>query len=716
VIAITRVNWNDQGEIIDADIVFNGRDFTFSLNENTTPSGQIDLQEVLTHEAGHFLGLDHTPLVGDPKVRPTMNPFNTTEAPREARTLEQDDRSGLTALYPASNQTGGISGQILRTNGTGAFGVHVVVYQAGTNTFLASSLSGSAGTSRGTGGDGCYEILGLPSGDYNVAIEPINSSITHENFGGIFNEPFDTNFNREYYNNVSLQTAARLIHVSPGITTPNIDFALGSTLTGPPAFLSAQLPVNTPDTQGPYRFSVNIGDDKGITTAQLHYRINGGPILQKTMTRTGEDTYTSDIVGQPQGTKIEYRIIAQDTDGYQTALPEQEQPMLTFEVITFSGSPVVYIALRNAHALSIIDTGPGTEVARIPTHNTPLSAILTPDNKYVFIANTGESQNSTENRITVVETATHQVAATIDVGNAPLDFIASPDGKFVYVSNSQNHSISVIDVATLAEKLPRLQIPTISDGPFGLAISPDGKQLYATDIDAGQVLVINTQTGAIQSQITAVSSPRSLALSPNGTHLYVAGFNGNIGIINTQTLSQTQIINTGTSSIFRVALSPDGTQLFATDRLNAKLIAINTAQNQIVQSVSIPNARETRDLYISPEGDRIYVTNQDAGGLVVFDAQSLQIIHTYPLTDGPRGVVVLNTPAGYVPAQNITFQADFDGDGAVGFADFLLFATAFGATETDARFNAQFDLDTDRLINFKDFLLFAGVFGKRVNL
>ncbi len=55
---------------------------------------------------------------------------------------------------------------------------------------------------------------------------------------------------------------------------------------------------------------------------------------------------------------------------------------------------------------------------------------------------------------------------------------------------------------------------------------------------------------------------------------------------------------------------------------------------------------------------------------------------------------------------------DFDGNNIVDLADFLLFATVFGTTETDAAFNEQMDLVPDGMINIADFLVFAENFGK----
>ena len=55
---------------------------------------------------------------------------------------------------------------------------------------------------------------------------------------------------------------------------------------------------------------------------------------------------------------------------------------------------------------------------------------------------------------------------------------------------------------------------------------------------------------------------------------------------------------------------------------------------------------------------------------------------------------------------------DFDGDGTVGFSDFLLFASAFGLSQGDAGYDARFDLDGDGTVGFGDFLIFAGSFGQ----
>lgn len=57
---------------------------------------------------------------------------------------------------------------------------------------------------------------------------------------------------------------------------------------------------------------------------------------------------------------------------------------------------------------------------------------------------------------------------------------------------------------------------------------------------------------------------------------------------------------------------------------------------------------------------------------------------------------------------------DFDGDGTVGFGDFIEFASHFGRTSTSPDWDPKFDLDGDNTVGFGDFIVFAGAFGTSV--
>ncbi len=59
-----------------------------------------------------------------------------------------------------------------------------------------------------------------------------------------------------------------------------------------------------------------------------------------------------------------------------------------------------------------------------------------------------------------------------------------------------------------------------------------------------------------------------------------------------------------------------------------------------------------------------------------------------------------------------TSLPDFDGDGTVGFGDFLLFAENFGLSHGDDGYDARFDLNGDWEVGFSDFVIFSRNFGR----
>ena len=75
-------------------------------------------------------------------------------------------------------------------------------------------------------------------------------------------------------------------------------------------------------------------------------------------------------------------------------------------------------------------------------------------------------------------------------------------------------------------------------------------------------------------------------------------------------------------------------------------------------------------------------------------------------------VLVLDEDPVHYSRVSETPTPDFDGDGTVGFSDFVQFAARFGLSQSDAGYDARFDLDGDGAVGFSDFLIFAASFGQ----
>ena len=164
VIAVTPILIAGNGRILDADIVYNARDFTFSVDASP---GTMDIENIGTHELGHFLGLDHTSLIAA-----TMFPFAEFRETLR-RTITSDECHGMVAAYGAasSQPTGSLTGRVVRMDTTGVSGAMVVLVDG----------NGAAVTSALTGADGAFEFHELAPGDYSFYADPLDGPVDASN-------------------------------------------------------------------------------------------------------------------------------------------------------------------------------------------------------------------------------------------------------------------------------------------------------------------------------------------------------------------------------------------------------------------------------------------------------------------------------------------------------------------------------------------------------
>lgn len=220
-IAMT-TNWYDRdGQLTEADIMIDA----------TLTRGDYNMQQAVTHEVGHLLGLDHSAVLSA-----IMFPYvpRGTDSPA----LDSDDRIAIANVYPKAQPTleGGVmQGRVVGDSG-GVFAAQVVAVNERGEP-VATALSNATGE---------FTLQTLPAGSYRLYAEPLDGPVDVRNLAGVWRQAKTTSFpthfcdsgtirveNAKIYGNLIVNTAGAPSELNPrwiGVTTPENDqFNLSST-------------------------------------------------------------------------------------------------------------------------------------------------------------------------------------------------------------------------------------------------------------------------------------------------------------------------------------------------------------------------------------------------------------------------------------------------------------------------------------------------------
>jgi hypothetical protein len=166
----------ETGALVEADIFFNTR-FPWSVAPQGE-AGRVDLESVVLHELGHFIGLGHS-AIGETEAAATggrrvlgsgavMFPIALTPGATADRVLQDDDMAAAQDLYGDGSRAsaGSISGRVTK-DGRGVYGAHVVAFNVETGRLVGGFSLGA---------DGAFVIAGLDAGPHVLRVEPLDDA------------------------------------------------------------------------------------------------------------------------------------------------------------------------------------------------------------------------------------------------------------------------------------------------------------------------------------------------------------------------------------------------------------------------------------------------------------------------------------------------------------------------------------------------------------
>lgn len=148
-----------------------------------------------------------------------------------------------------------------------------------------------------------------------------------------------------------------------------------------------------------------------------------------------------------------------------------------------------------------------------PVGSVPKVVEVTPDNKYVLVA------NWCSYTVSVISVEAQRVIKTIKIGRYPRGIAITKDSKKAFVAEMGGNRIHVINL----EDFSVSYIP-IGSNPRAIVLSPDEKMLYVTMNLSGRVASWDLTNNVAGKSAKTGAKARSLAVSTNGSTLFVVNF------------------------------------------------------------------------------------------------------------------------------------------------------------------------------------------------
>ena len=299
----------------------------------------------------------------------------------------------------------------------------------------------------------------------------------------------------------------------------------------------------------------------------------------------------------------------------------------------------------------------------------------------------------------------------------------SPDGGLLASAGFTGHTVKLWDVA-------RREAVAVLEGHTGwiesVSFSPDGSHLAS----GGRDRTVRVWNVAQQEAVAVLEGHtgwiNAVAFSPDGSHLASGGRDRTVRVWNVAARREVAVLDRHTETVRSVAFSPDGGLLASSGTFDRTVRLWDTAAWNEVAVLRREYGYFASQLAFSPDGGKLAVRSQ-LGTIDLWDVHSEEIVAQYNYPDGPsyiafspdggtlfaalsRGRIEMwDTSPHVTPASGIP---DWDGDGAVGFGDFVKFAAKYGYGRGQAGYDPRFDLDGDGEVGFSDFLILAGAFGQ----
>ena len=229
----------------------------------------------------------------------------------------------------------------------------------------------------------------------------------------------------------------------------------------------------------------------------------------------------------------------------------------------------------------------------------PVEGTFSPDGKFLYVSNyamygKGFNKEGTDtcspangydkSFVYRINRSNYQIDAVYPVGSVPKVVEVTPDNKFVLVANWCSYTVSVISV----EMNKVIKTVKIGRYPRGIAINNDSTKAYVAEMGGNRIHVIDLQDFTT-SYIPIGSNPRAIVLSPDNNMMYVTmNLSGKVASWNLVNNKAGKSVKTGNAAR-SLAINADGSHLFVVNYKSDTMSRVRTSDMKVTQNIKVCN-------------------------------------------------------------------------------------------------------------------------------
>ena len=229
----------------------------------------------------------------------------------------------------------------------------------------------------------------------------------------------------------------------------------------------------------------------------------------------------------------------------------------------------------------------------------PVEGTFSPDGKFLYISNyamygKGFNKEGTDtcspadgydkSFVYRINRSNYQIDGVYPVGSVPKVVEVTPDNRYVLVANWCSYTVSVISV-----ELNKV-VKTVKIGryPRGIAINNDSTKAYVAEMGGNRIHVIDLQDFTT-SYIPIGSNPRAIVLSPDNSTMYVTmNLSGKVASWDLVNNKAGKSVKTGNAAR-SLAINADGSHLFVVNYKSDTMSRVRTSDMKVTQNIKVCN-------------------------------------------------------------------------------------------------------------------------------